>query len=183
MFCGSTQTGAARSTTPAGAATRPDPRSRPAERTARQDARVRKGLRRSLGDHILRAGLPLSRATALRRETGTLRPASALGDARRSHRGFPRLKRVRGMEAPAPPLLRSFPHRGAPRAGLIRGIRLRVLGRVPCETFGQKGAPGTATPRKTPKIGGHTRLQDGLRMFHKDKCPLRFQTRNLTPKT
>ncbi|CAA9411895.1 MAG: Uncharacterized protein YczJ, partial [uncultured Rubrobacteraceae bacterium] len=96
-----------------------DPGGRPTGRPAREDGRVREGLRRSFEDHMLRAGLPLPRATALYRDPGAVRPPRPLEDARRPHRGFPRLRRIRGMEAAAPPLLRPVPHRGAFRAGRI----------------------------------------------------------------
>ncbi|CAA9506325.1 MAG: Uncharacterized protein YczJ, partial [uncultured Rubrobacteraceae bacterium] len=54
-------------------------------------------------------------------------PARALAHPQRPHRGLPRLGSVRGLEAPAPPLLRPFSHRGALRAGRPRGSRSQAL--------------------------------------------------------
>jgi len=42
--------------------------------------------------------------------------------------------------------------------------------------------PMCAPLRETPTIRSYTRLQDGLRMLHEDKCPLRLQTWSLYDK-
>ncbi|CAA9473342.1 MAG: Uncharacterized protein YczJ, partial [uncultured Rubrobacteraceae bacterium] len=96
-----------------------DPGGRPAGRPPLQNGRVRENLRGGLGDHILDAGLPIPRATALPGNPAPLRPARPLEEARRPHRRFPRFGGIPGVETVAPPLLRSFSHGAAFRAGSL----------------------------------------------------------------
>ena len=45
----------------------------------------------------------------------------------------------------------------------------------------QKTTARTASLRETPTTRGYTRLQAGPRMLYEDRCPLRFQAKNLKP--